>query len=62
MERTLMFTAYELIFYVTPLATRSELALLGKKQKIIPPSVRRCSGRFYSAKFNAKKRPIFFSK
>ena len=52
MERALMFTAYELIIYVTPRATGSELGLLGKKQTIIPPSIPRCSGKFYSAKFS----------
>ena len=62
MERALIFTAYKLIIYVTPHATGSELALSGKKQKTIQPLIPRCSGRFYSAKSNAKKLPIFFSK
>ena len=62
MERGLMFTGYELIICVTSRATGSELVLPGKKQKTIPPSIRRCSGRFYEAKSNAKKLPIFFSK
>ena len=57
-----MFTAYQLIICVTPRATGSELALSGKKQKTIPPSTPRCSGGFYSAKSNAKKLAIFFSK
>ena len=57
-----MFTAYELIICVTPRATGGELALSGKKQKALPPSIPRCSGRFYSARSNAKKVPIFFSK
>ena len=62
MKIVLMFTAYELIICVTPRATGSEFALSGKKQKTIPPSIPRCSGGFYSAKSNAKKLPIFFSK
>ena len=62
MERALMFTAYELIICVTPRATGSEFVLSGKKQKTIPPSIPRCSGRFYEAKSNAEKLPIFFSK
>ena len=62
MERGLMFTAYELIICETPRATVSELVLPGKKQKTIPPSILRCSDRFYEAKSNAKKLPIFFSK
>ena len=61
MERALMFTAYELIICVTLHATVSGLALSEKKQKTIPPSIPRCSDSFYSAKPNAKKRPIFFS-
>ena len=31
MKRALMFTAYDLIIFVTPRATESELALSGKK-------------------------------
>ena len=63
MESALIFTAYELIICVTPRGTGSELALLGKKkQKAIPPLIPWCSGRFYSAKSNAKKLPIFFLK
>ena len=62
MESPLIFTAYELIICVTPHGTGSELATSGKKQKTIPPSIPRCSSRFYSAKFNAKKLPIFFLK
>ena len=62
MERALMFTAYELIICVTLRATVSGLALSRKKQKTIPPSIPRCSDSFYSAKSNAKKLPIFFSK
>ena len=34
-----MFTAYQLIICVTPRATGSELALSGKKQKTIPPTL-----------------------
>ena len=59
MKRALMFTAYDLIIFVTPRATESELALSGKKQKVIPPLIPRCSGRFCSAKSNAKKLPFF---
>ena len=62
MKRTLMFTAYELIICVTPRTTESELALSGKKQKTILPSIARCSGGIYSTKSNEKKLPIFFSK
>ena len=62
MERALMFTTYELIICVTQRAAGGGLALSGKKQKALPPSIPRCSGRFYSARFNAKKVPIFFSK
>ena len=54
MKRALMFTAYDLIIFVTPRATESELALSGKKQKVIPPLIPRCS-----AKSNAKKLPFF---
>ena len=62
MKRAFMFTAYELIICVTPYATRGELALSGKKQKTIPLLIPRYSGGFYSAKSNAKKLPVFFSK
>ena len=33
MKRALMFTAYDLIIWVTPCATESELALSGKKNR-----------------------------
>ena len=62
METALMFTAYELIVCVKPHTTGSELALSGKKQKTIPPSIPRCLGRFYSAKSSTRKLPIFFLK
>ena len=61
-KRALVFTAYELIICVTPPATGSKLALSGKKQKTIPPSISRCSGGFHRAKSSAKKLPIFFLK
>ena len=62
MKRALMSAAYELLICVTPCTTGSELALSGKKQKTISPLTPRCSGGFYSAKSNAKKLAIFFSK
>ena len=63
MERALMFTACELIICVTPRAPGSELALSRKKQKTIPPSIPRCSGRFYSAqcKIQREETSYFFS-
>ena len=58
----MFIAAYELIVCVTLCTTGSELALSGKKQKTIPPTIPRCSGGFYSTKSNAKKLPIFLSK
>ena len=59
METALIFTAYKLIICAIPRAIGSELDLSGKKQKTIQPLIPRCSGRFYSAKSNTKKLPIF---
>ena len=62
MERALVFTTDKLITSVTPRAIGSELALSRKNRKPLHPRSNGVQGGFCSAKSNAKKLPIFFSK
>ena len=62
MERALVFTTDKLITSVTPRAIVSELALSRKNRKPLHPRSNGVQGGFRSAKSNAKKLPIFFSK